>query len=46
MEIRLHNHAWWCIPVFPALGRMKQGDLKLKATLGHITKPFLIKNNT
>jgi hypothetical protein len=32
---------WWCTPVIPAFGRLRQEDHKLKFSLGYIAKPRL-----
>ncbi|XP_021110107.1 ras GTPase-activating protein 4B isoform X3 [Heterocephalus glaber] len=31
--------AWWCLPVIPALGRLRQEDCQFKASLGYIVRP-------
>jgi hypothetical protein len=35
--------AWWCMPVIPALWRLKQEDLEFKVILEHIVRPQLKK---
>jgi hypothetical protein len=30
--------AWWCIPVIPALRKLRQKDCEFKARLGYIEK--------
>lgn len=30
------NRKWWCMPVIPAFGRLKQEDQKLKVIPGYI----------
>jgi hypothetical protein len=36
--------AWWCMPVIPALGRLKWDDWEFKASLGYIVRLCLKKN--
>jgi hypothetical protein len=35
------NWAWWFTPVIPSLGRLKQEDHKLEASLDYIGRPCL-----
>jgi hypothetical protein len=35
--------AWWCMPVIPELGRLRQEAHEFKASLGFIGKPYLKK---
>lgn len=32
---------WWCTPVNPGFGRLRQEDLKFKASLGYIVSKTL-----
>jgi hypothetical protein len=43
----LLSWAWWFTPVIPALRRLRQEDLKLKASLGFImsSQPIWVTNN-
>jgi uncharacterized membrane protein len=36
--------AWWYIPVIPALGRLRQEDQELEASLDYKAKPCLTKS--
>jgi hypothetical protein len=37
------NQEWWCTPVIPAFGRLRQEDLEFKANVGYIVSPCLKK---
>jgi hypothetical protein len=50
--VKKRCEAWWCMPVIPALGRLRQKDTKFKASrailwvkarLSYIVNPFLKK---
>jgi hypothetical protein len=54
MEVRAHNvrhnsysQAWWCIPIIPALGRLKQEELlnQFKTSLDNIARPPTAKKS-
>jgi hypothetical protein len=32
------SQAWWCIPVIPALGPLRQKNLEFEASLGYIAR--------
>jgi hypothetical protein len=34
------NWVWWCTPVISALGKLRQKDPKLRASLGYMVRPF------
>jgi hypothetical protein len=34
---------WWCTPVFPALGRLRQDDHEFETTLDYVARPCLKK---
>jgi hypothetical protein len=35
------RQAWWCIPVIPALKRLRHEDHELQVSLGYVTRPHL-----
>jgi hypothetical protein len=37
------QYSWWCMPVIPALLRLRQEDHKFKTSLGYIARPCLEK---
>jgi hypothetical protein len=39
--MRRLSPAWWHTPVIPALGRLRQGELKFQANLGYRVRPYL-----
>jgi hypothetical protein len=41
VERKLYRCVWWCILVIPALGRLKQEDLKLNTSLVYIARPCI-----
>jgi hypothetical protein len=42
---KILNHVWWCTPVIPAFGRLRQEDHEFKASLGHIARLCLKKKD-
>jgi hypothetical protein len=34
---------WWCMPVIPALGRLRQEHLEFKASLSYLVRSYLKK---
>ena len=40
----VNSQVWWCTPVIPVLGRLRQEDCRFKASLGNLVRPhFKIK---
>jgi hypothetical protein len=39
----LLGQVWWCPPIIPVLGRLRQKDSKFKDSLGYIARPCLKK---
>jgi hypothetical protein len=39
------SQAWWCTPVIPALGRLRQEDHKFQTSLGYTMRPCPPKSN-
>jgi hypothetical protein len=37
------GQAWWCTPVIPAFGRLRQEDQEFKTSLDYIERPPLSK---
>jgi hypothetical protein len=37
-ELRNGSQTWWGMPVIPALGKLRQEDLKFQANLGYTKK--------
>jgi hypothetical protein len=35
----IFSQVWWYMPIIPALGRLRQKDLSLKASLGYMGRP-------
>jgi hypothetical protein len=41
----LRNGAWWYTAVIPALGRLKQKDQEIEASLSYMVRPCLKNKN-
>jgi hypothetical protein len=48
--LRIHKieacWVWWCTPVIPAPGRLRQEDLKFRVRMGYITKDTVSKKKS
>jgi hypothetical protein len=44
MQIKFVIWAWWCVPVIPALRRLRHEDLEFKASWGYTERCYLKKN--
>jgi hypothetical protein len=43
---KMASWAWWYMPVIPTLGRQRQEDLQVQASLGYVVGPCLKSNKT
>jgi hypothetical protein len=43
LKVDISSWAWWCTPVFPVLGRLRQEDCEFQASLGYTERLSLKK---